>query len=133
MSKKTKCLALMGRLPLDKRFLDRTNRHVGPEKQLARDGWVEGGGGFDSRSETVYRSYFKSEHIDVPLSSAIPHFPSFAVTPDYWMYGKMEIRTYKHYFPYSDSTEDRGFTYHRLSETKVFNDNYNYCNRSRRF
>jgi len=114
-------LAILGRLPLDPKYLKKQIR-LSKERKLERDGWVKNGEGFADAQMLigVYRSYFRDESVDVPKEAAMPHYPVFSGNPDYWMYGRLIKRTYLHYYMVGDRIENRGVSFHSTEGTKTF-------------
>jgi len=119
--RRTKCLALLGHLPLDKRFLCRPIR-LKTAKRLERDGWIKNGEGFADAQMLVgvYCSYYRDEIVVVTKEAAIPHYPVFSGSPDYWMYGEMTKRHYLHHYMDGDRLEVRGVSFHSTPRTLTF-------------
>jgi hypothetical protein len=111
----------MGRLPLAEKYLKKRIR-LKTSRRLERDGWVLNGEGFADSKMTVgvYKSYYRDELVEIPKTSAIPHYPVFSGSPDYWMYGQVVRRSYIHLHLDSDRIEDRGTSYHKSDKTITF-------------
>ncbi|MFX9042782.1 hypothetical protein ABTN45_20415, partial [Acinetobacter baumannii] len=80
---------------------------------------VRCGGGFSDPLlwTGVYHSYMLEETHDVSKLAAMPHYPAFSSTPDYWMYGPMVRRKYVYHYLHDDRIEDRGVSFHRTDGT----------------
>lgn len=121
MSKRTKRLAIMGKLPMVSKYL-KTPVRLKAWKMLERDGWVLSGEGFADAKMLVgvYRLYHRDELVYVERQAAIPHYSVFSGTPDYWMYGELTKRHYLNYHMADGHVEERGTSYHKSENTMTF-------------